>query len=227
VLVLPGGGYGGLAHTYEGDDISRWLNANGFHAATLRYRVAPNRHPGMIHDVQRAMRLIRSRAGEWGVDAGRVGILGFSAGGHLASSAAVHFDRFTSAEDDLAGKFSARPDAAVLCYPVIDFGEFANVGSRNNLLGEKQDPALVELLSNHKAVTDKTPPTFIWHTSDDQAVPMENALLFAMACRAKRVPVEVHSYESGRHGLGLAGDSPDVAGWGELCVRFLKRHLEK
>ena len=225
IVVCPGGGYGGLAD-HEGPVIARWLNDNGFHAAVLRYRLQPNRHPAMIHDAQRAIRMVRKHAGEWGVEPNRVGILGFSAGGHLVSTAAVHFDRFTAPHDDLAARFSARPDAVVLCYPVIDLaGEFAHVGSRMNLLGENPDPALVELLSNHKQVTPQTPPTFLWHTADDAGVPMENSLMFAAACRKQRVPVELHVFDKGRHGLGLAGEFPAVAAWTTLCVAFLRRYL--
>lgn len=226
VVVCPGGGYGMLAD-HEGPVIARWLNDHGFHAAVLRYRLAPNRHPAMINDAQRAIRMVRKNAGAWGVDPKAIAILGFSAGGHLAASATVHYDRFTCPQDDLAGPYSARPDAAVLCYPVIDFGgEFSHAGSRANLLGENPDPALVELFSNHKQVTPRTPPTFLWHTADDDGVPMENSLLFAMACRRARVPVEVHVFDKGRHGLGLATtEAPAVAVWSGMCLSFLRRHL--
>lgn len=224
VLILPGGGYGGLAD-HEGPVIGDWLASNGIHGVVLRYRLSPNRHPAMINDAQRGMRLTRAHAAEWGINPSRIAVLGFSAGGHLSASLATMFDEFTNPDDDLAAKHSARPDAAVLCYPVIDLGEWAHVGSRHNLLGNPPDPAMVEHMSTHKRVSAKTPPTFLWHTSDDEAVPVEGALLFTMACRKHRVPVEIHSYESGRHGLGLAKDAPDVAPWADACLRFLRRRL--
>lgn len=226
VIVCPGGGYASLSH-HEGPVVAQWLNGHGFHAAVLRYRVAPNRHPAPIHDALRAIRLARHHAKKWRVDPQRIAILGFSAGGHLASTAATHFDRFACESDDLRGGVSARPDAAVLCYPVIDMGAWANVGSVKNLLGEPADPAAAELLSNQKQVTRETPPTFLWHTADDSIVAMENATLFAMACRAARVPVELHVYDSGQHGLGLAPGMPNVATWGDHCLSFLRRHLVK
>jgi acetyl esterase/lipase len=153
-------------------------------------------------------------------------VLGFSAGGHLASTLATHHQRFVSPEDDLASSQDARPDAAVLCYPVIDMGEFAHVMSRNRLLGPDPDPALLTLLSNHLQVTADTPPTFLWHTADDAGVPMEGSLFFAAACRKHKVPVELHVFESGKHGLGLADGQPAGA-WKDFCVEFLRRHLVK
>jgi acetyl esterase/lipase len=170
---------------------------------------------------------VRRLAPQWGLVDPRVAILGFSAGGHLASTAAVHADRFTCPQDDLAKLHSARPDAAVLCYPVIDLiGEFIHKGSRMNLLAEPFDPALAELLSSHLQVTADTPPTFLWHTADDGAVPVVNSLFFALQCRRYGVPVELHVYEKGTHGLGLAMDHPDgIGAWSELAARFLHRRL--
>ena len=223
-MVLPGGGYRALAD-HEGPTIASALNDAGFHATVLRYRLAPeSQHPDMIQDAQRGMRLTRSRFG-----GGTTGcaVLGFSAGGHLASSLAVHYDRFTCEDDELRGSVSARPDAAVLCYPVIDLLDPANVhtGSRKNLLGEVPSQDQLELMSTQRHVNGQTPPTFLWHTADDGAVPMANSLTFASACRAAGVPVELHVYEHGRHGLGLAEDFPDVQGWFDLAQRFLARHL--
>ncbi len=208
VLVLPGGGYAALAN-HEGETVAQWLNTHGFHAAVLRYRLGPrHRHPAMVQDAQRAMRLLRKRASEWDVNPRRIAVLGFSAGGHLASSLATHHQRFVSPEDDLAATHDARPDAAVLCYPVIDMGEFAHVMSRNRLLGPDPDPALLALLSNHLQVAANTPPTFLWHTADDAGVPVEGSLFYAAACRKHKVPVELHVFESGKHGLGLADGEP-------------------
>lgn len=224
VMVCPGGGYAHLAD-HEGPTIAERLNTAGFDAAVLRYRLGPeHRHPAMIHDAQRGLRLMRTHRS---IRAGKIAVLGFSAGGHLASTLAVHHDTFTSDHDGSASSVSARPDAAVLCYPVIDVAgpENAHTGSRNNLLGPDADAALLEQMSTHRHVDARTPPTFLWHTADDPSVPMGNSLLFARACRAAGVPVELHVYESGRHGLGLAEGEPDVAGWWALCLAFLDRHL--
>lgn len=225
VLVCPGGAY--RAHAdHEGPAIADWLNDHGLHAAVLRYRLAPSRHPAMIHDAQRAMRMLRDRAEAWRIDADAIAVLGFSAGGHLAATLAVHHSRFRSPEDDLAAKHSAKPNAAVLCYAVIEMlGAATNVGSRENLLGENQPAYLLDVLSAQRHVDAQTPPTFLWHTADDAAVPVANSLEFAAACRQHGVPVELHVYESGRHGLGLAPDHPDIATWAEHCLAFLHRHL--
>ena len=225
VMVLPGGAYAGLAD-HEGEPIAKALNDAGFHATVLHYRLAPDWvHPAMLHDAQRGMRLTRSRFGDGGYGCA---VLGFSAGGHLASSLSVHYDRFSCEEDDLLASVSARPDASVLCYPVIDLLDPANLhtGSRQNLLGPSPSKDQLELMSTQRHVDGQTPPTFLWHTADDQAVPMANSLVFASACRAVRVPVELHVYEHGRHGLGLAESSPDVKGWLELAQRFLAKHLD-
>jgi acetyl esterase/lipase len=232
VLVLPGGGYGQLA-PHEGRDIALRLNREGFHAVVLNYRLgsAGHHHPAMIHDAQRAMRLVRSHAEVWRILPEAIAVLGFSAGGHLASTLAVHHGTFRCDGDDLADRFDARPNAAVLCYAVIDMaGVPSHGGSRSNLLGPRvEDTALRELLSNHRHVNAQTPPTFLWHTADDPAVPLANALQFTAACHDAGVPVELHVYESGVHGLGLALPprecDPTIAGWMDLCAAFLRRHL--
>ncbi len=229
VLVLPGGGYQGLAD-HEGPTIAERLNAAGFDASVLRYRLgsAGHRHPDMLHDAQRAMRLVRQRLEADGVPGRRVAVLGFSAGGHLASTLAVHHDAPPGEADDLVGDYPARPDAAVLCYAVIDMaGPAAHAGSRTALLGEQRegDVALRERLSTHRHVTAQTPPTFLWHTADDAGVPVANCLMFANACAEHGVPVELHVYESGPHGLGLAPDNPSVATWIDHATDFLQRHL--
>lgn len=225
VVVLPGGGYGNLAD-HEGKRVASRMNDAGLHAAVLYYRIARNRHPKPLNDAQRAMRLIRANAKNWQVDPQALAILGFSAGGHLASSLLVHADHDVSPEDDLAETYSAQVQAGVLCYPVIDMGEYAHGGSRNNLLGEQPDPHLLEQMSTWRQVTNETPPTFLWHTADDPAVPVENSLRFAEACRKHHVPTELHVYESGRHGLGLATEETNgIEKWSDLAVGFLKRHL--
>lgn len=222
VVVLPGGGYGHRA-AHEGEPIALWLNSLGLHAFVLDYRVAPYKHPVPLLDAQRALRTVRARAEEWNIDVDRLGILGFSAGGHLASTAGTHYDLGDADAVDPIERESSRPDFMILCYPVITMGEYTHQGSRENLLGQQPDPALVELLSNERQVTTDTPPTFIWHTSDDGAVPVENALLFASALSREKVPFELHSFMTGRHGLGLAEEHAEAKAWPELCARWLKR----
>ncbi len=228
VLVCPGGGYQHLAVGHEGADMLAALSAAGFDAAMLRYRLGPhNHHPAMIHDAARGMRLFRQQLEQAG-RLKRVAVLGFSAGGHLAATLAVHHDSFPCDDDDLAGDVSARPDAAVLCYPVIDMAaESAHLGSIKNLLGERaEDEAQRALMSPHRHVDAESPPTFLWHTVEDAAVAMEDSVTFATACRAHGVPFELHLYERGRHGLGLAPELPDVASWFGLATAFLQRHLD-
>lgn len=222
VVVCPGGGYTHRAN-HEGEPIAKWLNTLGISAVVLDYRVGPYQHPAPLGDAQRAIRYVRSRAAEWNVDPNRVGILGFSAGGHLASTAGTHYDNGNPEAADPIEQRSSRPDFMVLCYPVISFGEYRHNGSRVNLIGENPPEELVSLLSNELQVTEDTPPSFIWHTSDDPAVPVENALLFASALSRNKVPFELHSYMTGRHGLGLALDHPEAVTWTELCARWLKR----
>ena len=223
-VVCPGGGYGGLA-AHEGKPIAEWLNTLGVTGVVLKYRLGPKyHHPVMMNDVSRAIRLVRANAAEWKLDGKRIGVLGFSAGGHLASTAATHFDDGNASATDPIDRVSSRPDAAVLVYPVITMTDpFTHAGSRHNLLGDHPAAELVELLSNEKQVTAKTPPTFLLHTADDAAVPMENSLLFAMACRKAHVPVELHVFEHGPHGIGLAAGDPVLGVWPALCARWLEK----
>ena len=225
IVVCPGGGYGGLAIDHEGRQIGAWLNSLGITAFELHYRLAPYRHPVPLIDVQRAIRTVRARSGEFGIDPNRVGIIGFSAGGHLASTAATHFnDQPVEPADDI-DRQSARPDFAILCYPVISFDDATtHGGSKRNLLGEDPDPALVKSLSNQNAVTKETPPVFLFHTVEDKAVPVENSLLFFAACRREGVPVAMHIFEHGRHGVGLAQSDPVLSAWPALCERWMQRH---
>lgn len=226
VLVLPGGGYSMLAE-HEAEPVAQKFVEAGFGGAVLRYRLGSqgHRHPGMIHDALRAIRVLRRRG--WP----KVGLLGFSAGGHLASTVAVHFDRFRCAADDLLDRHSGRPDAALLCYAVIDLlGTHAHRGSAANLLGPDADDEARALLSNHRHVTGATPPTFLWQTGQDQAVPAEHAIDFARACREHDVPMELHVYERGGHGVGLADGTrgeplAEVATWIGLAIAFARRHL--
>lgn len=215
VVVCPGGGYGHLAVDHEGKQIGEWFNSFGVTAFVLRYRLAPDyQHPAPLNDVQRAIRTVRARAGEWKLDPQRVGVMGFSAGGHLASTAATHFDAGNPAAADPIDKAGCRPDFAILCYPVITFTQdFMHRGSRNNLLGKEPDPELVKQLSNELQVTPETPPTFLFHTHEDAGVPPQNSAVFYLACVANKVPAELHIYEKGRHGIGLGKDVPGAREW--------------
>jgi acetyl esterase/lipase len=221
VVICPGGGYAGRAD-HEGEPIARWLNTCGLHAFVCDYRVAPYRHPFPLVDAQRAVRWVRAHAAEYRVDPARVGLLGFSAGGHLVSTVGTHFDLGDPDATDPVDRLSCRPDALILCYAVISFGPHGHTGSMHNLLGDDPPPDLVLSLSNELQVTAETPPTFLWHTADDAGVPVENSLLFAQALSAHRVPHELHVYQSGRHGLGLAEEDPHVASWSRLSGEWLK-----
>jgi acetyl esterase/lipase len=225
VVVCPGGGYRGLAMSYEGVDVGAWLNEHGIAAFVLKYRHKGTgyEHPAPLHDAQRAIRTVRARAGEFHVDPARIGILGFSAGGHLASSAGTHFDAGKSDAADPIERVSCRPDFLILCYPVISFATpYAHQGSKKNLLGEKPDAKLVESMSSELAVTPQTPPTFLWHTDADTGVVPENSVLFYLALRKAKVPAELHIFEKGKHGLGLARDIPAVATWPDRAIDWLR-----
>ncbi len=227
VVVCPGGGYGHLAMDHEGRQIADWFNSLGVSAFVLKYRHrasgAGYGHPAPLDDAQRAIRTVRSKAEAWKVDAKRLGIMGFSAGGHLASTAATHFDDGKADAADAIERQGCRPDFAILCYAVITLDDaHTHQGSKRNLIGTEPDAKLVELLSNEKQVTEKTPPTFLWSTGDDGAVPVENSVLFYLALRKARVPAELHVYEHGRHGLGLAKDLPAVSVWSEQCATWLR-----
>lgn len=223
VVVCPGGGYGFLAVGHEGKDIAQFFNKHGVTAFVLQYRIAPRyRHPAPMHDVQRALRMVRSRADEWHIDPKRIGVMGFSAGGHLASTAATHFDDGQADAADPIDKASCRPDFAILCYPVITFKPpYAHMGSRNNLLGKKASSELVENLCNDQQVTSKTPPTFLFHTNADGGVVPENSVLFYLALRKHKVPAELHIYEKGNHGVGLAAGDPVLSSWSERLTGWM------
>lgn len=226
IVVCPGGGYGGLAMDHEGLQIARWLNSQGIAAFVLKYRLGPRyRHPAPLQDAQRALRLVRARATTLGVDPQRLGIWGFSAGGHLAATAATHFDRGQPGAGDPAERVSCRPDFAILAYPVMTLTEEAYVhkGSRRNLLGDSPDAALLELLSNEKQVTAETPPTFLFHTDEDRGVPPENSVLFYLALRKAGVPAEMHIYERGPHGVGLAPLDYALSSWPARLAGWLRR----
>ncbi len=214
VVVFPGGGYLHLSMDKEGDQIARWLNSLGVTAFVLKYRLGPKyRHPIELGDAQRAIRTVRYKAGEFRVAANRIGIMGFSAGGHLASTAGTHFDAGNPGAADPIDRVSSRPDFLVLCYPVISFGQYAHQGSKNALLGPNPDPKLVENLSNELQVTPQTPPTFLFHTTADTTVPVENSVLFYLALRKAGVPAEMHIYERGGHGAGLGQTDEALSSW--------------
>ena len=223
IVVCPGGGYGHLAD-HEGHTIAVWLNSIGVTAAVLKYRLGPRYgHPAPMQDAARALRTVRARAKEWNLDPNRIGIWGFSAGGHLASTMATHFDDGNPHASDPIERVSSRPDVAVLAYPVISMAEgTTHAGSRKNLLGANPPPELVALLSNEKQVTPKTPPTFLFHTADDSAVSVENSFLFAEALRKAKVPYELHVFEKGRHGVGLAQNDPALSAWPKLLESWLR-----
>lgn len=220
VIVCPGGGYQNRAD-HEGEPVAKWLNRIGISALVLNYRVAPYKHPIPLNDAKRAIRIVRARAKQWNLDPNRLGILGFSAGGHLASSAGTHYDHGNAESDDLIEQMSSRPDLMILCYPVITFGSSAHSASKENLLGAQPSAELINLLSNERQVNASTPPAFLWHTADDAAVPVNNVLLFAQAMERYKIPCELHVFESGKHGLGLAQDTPGAKVWSELCESWL------
>lgn len=223
VIVCPGGGYGHLAVDHEGTAVAEWFNSLGINAFILRYRIAPYRHPIPLGDAQRAVRLVRSRASEWQIDPKRIGMIGFSAGGHLVSSAATHFDGGVADAKDAVDRVSCRPDFVILGYPVITFTQsFMHAGSMKNLLGPEPDPKLCELLSNEKQVTPQTPPAFLFHTSDDKGVPVQNSIEFYLALKKAGVPAEMHIYQHGPHGFGLGTKYPELSTWPKLCETWLR-----
>jgi len=225
VVICPGGGYGALAMNHEGRQVANYLNSLGMAAFVLKYRLGSHgyRHPVELGDAQRAIRLVRARSQEWNVDPNRVGIMGFSAGGHLASTAGTHFDSGNPQAADPVDRMSCRPDFMVLGYPVISFTTpYTHKGSMRNLLGDNPDPKLVENLSNELQVTPQTPPTFLFHTNADTGVPAENSVLFYLALRKAGVPAEMHIFEKGPHGMGLGYTDPALSKWPELLANWFR-----
>jgi acetyl esterase/lipase len=224
VVVCPGGGYGALAVDHEGTQVARWFNSFGVSAFVLKYRLAPRyRHPAPMDDVQRALQSVRSNAAKYEIAPHRIGVMGFSAGGHLASTAATkHLDAQVDSPDPVR-RVSSRPDFAVLCYPVITMSEsWGHGGSRNNLLGKDAPPELAELMSSDKQVSERTPPTFLFHTAEDSGVPVENSLSFYTAMRKHKIPGEMHVYQFGPHGVGLAPGDPALSTWKERLHDWLR-----
>ena len=225
MVICPGGGYQFLA-THEGNDYALWLNQHGVTCFVLKYRLGSHgyRHPVMLQDAARAVRWVRAHADEFKVDAHRVGIMGSSAGGHLASTLLTHFDGGETNAADAVERQSSRPDLGILCYAVITMGELTHHGSRDNLLGQNRDPDLLKLLSNELQVTTNTPPCFLWTTVEDNTVPMENSMMFSEALRKNHVPFALHVYEEGGHGMGLKATLPfaDPHPWAADCLFWLK-----
>ena len=228
IVVCPGGGYGGRA-AHEGEPVARAFNDMGLHAAVVLYRVSPNRHPAPLMDVARAIRIVRHHAARWMVDPQRIGVCGFSAGGHLAASIGVHYGLDTAGVNDPIAKESCRPDALVLCYSVISGGAHRHHGSFVNLLGQNPSQEQIDLMWLENHVTSDTPPAFLWHTADDAVVDVENSVQFALALRQFKTPFELHIYPAGRHGLGLSKDDSHIASWTSLCRGFFQNQgwLEK
>jgi acetyl esterase/lipase len=224
LVILPGGGYGGLAIDHEGHQIARWANSMGMHALICKYRTRKDGygHPAPLLDAQRAVRIARANSTEWHVDSNKVGIIGFSAGGHLASTVLTHFDAGDTLSPDSIAKQSSRPDIGILCYPVIAMSEsYTHAGSRTNLLGAEPDPKLLALLDNHKQVTPETPPTFLFHTQEDTVVQPDNSLAFYSAMVRHKVPGELHFFQKGKHGVGLGASIPGTRNWSEVCKAWL------
>lgn len=228
VVICPGGGYRILAYDKEGTDIAKWLNSKGIAGVVLKYRLPVSKsnivnHKSPLLDAQRAIRLTRYHADEWHIKKDKIGIMGFSAGGHLASTAGTHFEAGDPNASDPVDLISSRPDFMILVYPVITLNEkFTHQGSRTALLGENPDTELIQYYSNELQVNKDTPPTFIIHAGDDDAVPVENSLLFYQALKDKGVTAELHIYPEGGHGFSLAIGRSYLQTWPDRCIDWLK-----
>lgn len=225
VVVAPGGGYGNLAMNHEGRQIANWFNAQGVAVFVLRYRLGPTyRHPVELGDAKRALRLVRARAAEFNVQPTRIGLMGFSAGGHLASTAGTMFDAGSPAAADPIDRVTSRPDFLILAYPVItSSGPYVHQGSMRNLLGDAPAAALLDEMSTDRRVTKDTPPTFLFHTNADTTVPAENSVLFYLALRKAGVPAELHIFEPGAHGVGLGMNDATLQAWPPLLSGWLRQ----
>lgn len=226
MLIFPGGGYGILAYDWEGTDIAKYLNGKGIAGIVVKYRLPSSKsqtdkHNVPLIDAQRAMRMVRSMAAEFHIDATKIGILGFSAGGHLASTLGTHFEEKVYDPVDQADRLSARPDFMALGYPVISLGPVSHGGSRKNLIGENPKPEMVHHFSNENQVSENTPPTFLFHATDDEAVAVENSLLFYTALKDKGVSVAMHIYPKGGHGFSLALKDPHLSGWTARMIDWI------
>ncbi|MEN8194866.1 MAG: alpha/beta hydrolase, partial [Bacteroidota bacterium] len=233
VLIIPGGGYNVVVHKWEGSDVAKWLNGNGITAIVLKYRL-PHAKSNIIGykspllDASRAMKIIRANSDKWRIDKNNIGVMGFSAGGHLASTLGTHYDRDGSDFEDSISTISSRPDFMVLVYPVITMSEeYVHEGSRYFLLGENQTDELKHYYSNEKHVTPDTPPTFLIHSSDDESVDVENSLSFYKALRAKSINTAMHIFQHGEHGFSLANEQGSLESWKSLCIKWLRDYNRK
>ena len=226
MIVCPGGGYVNLATNHEGRQVASYLNSLGIAAFVLRSRLGPRyHHPIELGDAQRAIRTLRAHAAEWRLDPARIGIMGFSAGGHLAMTASTKFDVGNAGAPDIVDRAGSRPDFTVLGYPVISMTEaWTHQGSKNSLLGATPDAELAKSLSGELLVTKQTPPTFLFHTNADTAVPAENSVYYYLALRKAGVPAEMHIFERGPHGVGLANDDAALSEWSKLLANWLRVH---
>lgn len=229
VLIIPGGGYHGIAYAWEGTDVAKWLNENGIVGVVLKYRL-PNdtltnivRYKSPLLDAERAIRIIRSNANDWGIDKNNIGVMGFSAGGHLAATLGTHYNEAMMKNGDEIDTVNARPDFLCLMYPVITMDtNFTHMGSRENLLGANPTNELVDYYSNEKNVTDSTPPTFLLHASDDRSVPVKNSIVFYEALQQHGIKAEMHIYPNGGHGFSLANTKGALSSWKDRCIDWLK-----
>lgn len=224
VVVAPGGGYQHLAIEKEGTAVAQWLNAQGVAAFVLKYRLGPTYHnPIELGDAQRAIRMVRAHAAEYGVAEDHIGMCGFSAGGHLTATAGTHFDAGNPSATDPIDRQGSRPDFLILGYPVITLeAPYAHTGSRKYLLGDDPDPALVQSLSAELQVTKETPPTFLFSTTDDKTVPVMNSVMFYSALVKAGVPAEMHLFQHGAHGAGLAAANPELSVWPDLLIKWMR-----
>ncbi|MAN85442.1 MAG: esterase [Algoriphagus sp.] len=228
VVIFPGGGYGILAYDWEGTDFAKWLNSQGIAGIVVKYRlpisqslINPKEVP--LLDAQRALRLVRHHAEIWNIDPEKVGVMGFSAGGHLASTLSTQFSYELERTKDKIDNISARPDFSILVYPVITFqDQYTHGGSRKNLLGEKPSQELIDRFSNEKNVNANTPPTFLVHAQDDLAVPVENSILYYQALRANEVSASLHLYPSGGHGFAFGMGKGTVENWRLVLLDWIK-----
>lgn len=225
VLICPGGGYGALAFDHEGNAIAKWLNDNGIAGIILKYRLPSDRimtdkTTGPLQDAQEALRIIRRNAPGWKINPGKIGIIGFSAGGHLASTLSTHFDEKVY---EIKDNTSARPDFSLLIYPVVSFDTtITHRGTRNNLIGLRPDEAMVRHFSNEQQITADTPPAFLVHSADDNAVPVMNSIGYFKGLQKNKIPAELHVFQKGGHGYGLAPRGGTESEWPDLCLKWMK-----
>jgi acetyl esterase/lipase len=229
VLICPGGGYGGLAFDHEGFAIAHWLNDNGIAGIILKYRlpsdlIMKDKSIGPLQDAQEGIRIIRRNAGQWNINPGRIGVIGFSAGGHLASTLSTHFAEKIY---ELTDTTSARPDFSLLIYPVISFdASFTHAGSRKNLIGDTPSEEMIRHFSNELMINGKTPPAFLVHSSDDKVVPVKNSLVYYEGLVKDNIPAEMHIFQAGGHGFGLSVNRGTQSAWPDLCLRWLNEILK-